>query len=342
MMLPASLKLSVVIPVYSGAPYLEELIARLAQLRQQWTVQQAPIELLEVIAVDDAAVDSSAEVLGRLAVAHSWLRTITLSRNFGSHPATVAGILHTVGDWVVTLDEDLQHPPELIPQMLRQAVCRRLDIVYVRSTGKVHGNFFRDLTSVTFKRLMAWALNDSGFLRISSFRLIRGAVARAAASVCGHETYLDVALSWFADRVGSLEALLRDVRTTRGGRSGYSVSKLLSHGRRFLLSSRTRLLRVGLYLGVSSLVLSLITVAYLVIREWLDPGSFGIRGWASGFAATVFYGGMALFLLGVALEYLMSFSLQAQGKPTFFVVDRSSDQVLLRFFQDQLPGDAAS
>ncbi|NND01630.1 MAG: glycosyltransferase, partial [Acidimicrobiia bacterium] len=87
-------RLSVVVPVYSGEDHLVDLVSELDVVRKQWEAEEAPIRLGEVIFVDDASIDGSASVLAKIETEHPWIRVITLSRNFGQHPATVAGILH--------------------------------------------------------------------------------------------------------------------------------------------------------------------------------------------------------------------------------------------------------
>src|SRR5690348_4931523 len=241
---------SVVIPVYAGAAYLEELIAELDALRRDWDVAGSPLHLLEAVFVADAPRDDSAAVLERLATRHEWIRVITLSRNFGQHPATIAGILHTSGAWVVTMDEDLQHRPVLVPSLLRAAVERSADVVYAKPQRSAHGGSYRDLASRGLKRALAWLGGDPVIVHFSSFRLIRGPVARAAASVCSHETYLDVALTWFTNRFEPLELPMADRRYQQTGHSGYTLGKLLSHARRLVLSSQTKALRAGAMLGL--------------------------------------------------------------------------------------------
>ncbi|MEN9855628.1 MAG: hypothetical protein RLZZ157_754, partial [Pseudomonadota bacterium] len=121
-MAEASVSLSVIVPVYSGEAYLRPLLLRLEAVRMGWREQGAPFQLNEVILVDDSAVDGSPALVDALAREYSWVVPLHLMRNFGQHPATIAGILYSSGDWVVTMDEDLQHPPEDIEAMLRQAV----------------------------------------------------------------------------------------------------------------------------------------------------------------------------------------------------------------------------
>lgn len=189
--------ISTVTPVYSGQNYLENLVEKLHEIKQRWEDADAPIKLHEAIFVDDGSIDASSQVLKLLTKKYPWIRVIQLSRNFGQHPATIAGILYTSGDWVVTLDEDMQHPPELIESMLQTAVTQNADVVYVHSPKRVHGNFVRNLGSRLIKKIIGFVLNNKKIEFMSSFRLIRGQVARATSSVCSHDTYFDIALTSF-------------------------------------------------------------------------------------------------------------------------------------------------
>ena len=113
--------LSIIIPVFSGADYIENLFNRILKIKSDWDLELAPIQIEELIFVNDKSIDNSGLILDILVDKYYWVRVISLSKNFGQHPATIAGILHSSGNWVVTLDEDLQHPPEKIEIMLYKA-----------------------------------------------------------------------------------------------------------------------------------------------------------------------------------------------------------------------------
>lgn len=203
-------------------------------------------------------LDDSARILDELEKTHDWVRVIHLSRNFGQHPATIAGVLHSSGDWLVTLDEDLQHPPAAIMSMFAEAVTRHQDVVYAKALDPVHENRLRDMGSRSFKSLMQSITGNKHIASFNSFRLMRGPIARAAASVCAHETYYDIALSWFTDRVGVVGMTLKDQRYIGSGRSGYSPHKLLSHARRMAVTGHSKLLRSGGLVGLLSLVVAFV------------------------------------------------------------------------------------
>lgn len=324
---------STVTPVYRGAESLRELVDRISAVRESWQRDGLPLVLIESIFVDDGSVDGSADVLEELAREHDWVQAVTLSRNFGQHPATVAGILHASGDWVATLDEDLQHQPEHLLQLLREAVLAKHDLVYARPIEPVHRSLFRDGSSRLLKRFLAAATRNPHVRSFNSYRMIRGSIARAAAAVSSHETYLDIILWWFTGRIGSVLLPLEDRRFQATGRSGYTARALLSHARRLLLSSRTSWLRVGGVLGFGLLVFSALLALITFVQKLSEPDSVPVRGWTSLFLAILFFGGLTAFLLGALFEYLSVLILKSHGKPTLFVVDRSKDAVLRHHFE---------
>lgn len=329
-----TLTISTVTPVYYGQDYLEKLIVAIDEVRRQWEAEGCPFRLAESIFVNDDAIDASAEVLERLALVYPWVRVITNSRNFGQHPATIAGILHSSGDWVVTLDEDLQHDPHSIGRLLELAVLERLDIVYARPQKGVHQSLVRDWGSKTIKLALMILTGNKNVPHFNSFRLVRGPLARAAASMCSHETYLEIGLSWFTNRISSLQLEMRDERFIKTGKSGYNIRRLLSHARRMLVSSQTKVMRLGVYIGLAVMAVDFTLGLRTLMARLTHPESADTKGWTSLFLAILFLGGISLLMTSVILEYLTGVVLHIQGKPTFFIVDRSKDAVAERFFRE--------
>lgn len=320
--------LSTVTPVYRGEDYLRELVRELAAVRDDLTQRDSPLQLLESIFADDGSVDGSAGVLRALQKEHAWVRVVTLSRNFGQHPATIAGVLHSAGDWIATLDEDLQHHPRDLVSLLLHAVTHGQDVVYACPVLGVHQSWYRDFGSRGFKALVGRLSGNPYVPLFSSFRMMRGSVARAAAAVAGHETYFDIALCWFTSRVGALPLRLQDQRFIDTGISGYHLHSLLRHARRMLASSQVRSLRFGGLLGLIAVTVSAVMLSVAILGKFLWPGTIAVRGWLSLFTVVLFFGGVTTLLIGFVLEHMTMLVLHAQGKPTFFVVDRSKDALL--------------
>lgn len=328
----ADVSISIVVPVYSGEAYIADLVTAIDDVRLNLEKIGAPIEIKELVLVDDAAIDRSPQIVDEIAARYPWVHAIHLSRNFGQHAATIAGILHSSGDWVVTMDEDLQHPPAQILPLLRQAIATGSDVVYAKPEDAVHERLSRDLASKSIKRLMAIFSGNANVPLFNSFRLIRGSIARSVSSVCGHDTYFDVALSWFVKRVTHLPMRLKDNRMISGNKSGYRLGKLISHARKMLMSSQIKVLR---FMGLAGLVLlsaSLVFGFYILINKLVFNQSMGTGGWASLALISVLFGSFLTVMLSIALEYVSSLLLVAHGKPIFFVVDRRSDAVLASYF----------
>jgi polyisoprenyl-phosphate glycosyltransferase len=308
----------------------------LDRVRTEWRESGAPAEIAEAILVDDAARDNSAAVIDQLAQTHGWVTAIHLMRNFGQHAATIAGVLYTSGDWVITMDEDLQHPPSEIETLLRRAVETGSDIVYAKPVTPVHQARSRDWASRGFKKLMVLLAGNPNIENFNSFRLVRGSLARAASSVCGHETYFDVALSWFTNRIGVIVIKLKDQRYIESGHSGYSLYRLLSHARRLLISSQVKVIRVFGLVGMVVVLISMAASIVILCEKLSFSHAIPVTGWASLMLTSLFFGGFISVMVALVLEYLSNLIQSSHGRPVFFTVDRSSDERIASFFRSKL------
>lgn len=334
--------LCTVTPVYRGTDYLLELVQQIDNLRQAWENQNAPIKLVESIFVDDGSVDSSSTVLKKLAKCYPWVTVVTLSRNFGQHSATVAGICHSSADWVVTLDEDLQHRPGDIHQLLKKLIVANADVCYARPRTHVHGGSWRDRSSIWTKSILAKLANSPQIKEFNSFRLIRGSIARAAAGSSSSQTYLDIAISWFTDSYISVLINMEDQRYVVAKSSGYRLGGLIRHARHLLVSSSLDIASKGLFLGISAVFFATVIAVVVVIQKFYFPASIEPVGWASLVAIITFFCGIIIGLMCIAIEYLHVLVLNQLGKPTFFTVDRSTDHVLRKWLAHNIQTDQSA
>ncbi|WP_339868356.1 glycosyltransferase [uncultured Algoriphagus sp.] len=325
--------LSTVTPVYQGAEFLEKLVLEIAKVRDELESIDAPIRILESIFVDDGSTDGSDLVLEKLSNTYPWLVVITLSKNFGQHPATTAGILHSSGDWVITLDEDLQHHPKFIATLLKTAVFNSSDVVYANPEESVHESKFRDYSSRQFKVLISKLTRNPSIVMFNSFRLMRGSIARAAAAISIDQTYYDIALGWFTNRISQISLPLKDDRFIKSKSSGYSLIKLLSHARRLVQSSELKILRVGTILGLSATIFGLFFALIVIFVKIFYPEVIGVQGWASVIILTSILGGINALLIGLVLEHISILLMQSHGKPKFFEVERKDDSIILEWFK---------
>jgi len=322
--------ISTVTPVYNGGVFLHELISKIAKEREYLLSKGSNIQIIECIFVIDECIDNSHEVLIEQSNIYSWIKIIELSKNYGQHPATTAGILYSSGDWIVTLDEDLQHLPKDILQMLFQASCNNSDVCYGKSINNTHSSFIRDYLSKVFKSILSYLTDNPHITKFSSYRIIRGSIARAAASISNFETYFDIALGWFTNRVSVTEINMEDLRNRNNhGKSGYSIFGLFKHGKRMLMTSKMKILRGGIFIGVIAFSLSLILVIFAITSKYFQFQTNLVKGWASLFVVTLFFGGLSTLLTGFVLESVTDILISSKGKPNYFVVDRSNDSILL-------------
>lgn len=322
-----SVTLSTVTPVYKGADYILELIRALDDVRSTINSSRIPLQLVESIFVVDDAPDESEMILADAAMDHPWVRIVSLSRNFGQHPATLAGIMYSSTDWVVTLDEDLQHHPRYILDMLRLAISSEADLVYGVPCTTVHTSWYRNLGSKIVKRVVSWVSGNVHIRYFNSFRLVRGDLARAAASLASHAAYLDLALCWFTSRVHTKQLPLSDPRSAE--QSGYSIGALARHAQRLLMASNFRGLAVLGLLAVLSILLAVVGLIGVLVLRFAIPESVTLQGWASLMVVNLLYGGFTVFAASASLAFVMSLYHHMLGKPVFYVVDRSRDKFLL-------------
>lgn len=325
---------STVTPVYCGAKYLKELVNELELVRENWSTNYPGLELVESIFVLDDPVDNSAEILEELKFNRDWLKVIILSKNAGQHSATMAGILYSVGDWIITLDEDLQHHPRHFIDLLHVVAKNTVDICYAHNLKRTHDSIIRDTLARTFKKWIGIILGNKNTRYFNSFRLIRGELARAASSIAGYNSYFDILLSWFTNKVKSLELELIDKRNTLDeGKSGYSILGLIKHAKRMIFTSNLKVLRIGIFIGLAAFLISLLMIGY-AIAAWIFFEDADLnRGWYSTFSSILFFGGLTSLLIGLLLESISHILMNSQGKPTFYQISRKKDKFLIQILE---------
>lgn len=230
--------ISVVIPVYSGAQTLPDVVKELEPLRSsQQTPDGHEFRVDEVLLVWDRGIDGSEEVVRELSASGEWIRPVWLSRNFGQHPATLAGMTSAGGDWIVTMDEDGQHDPAYIGGLLDRAYRDRAQLVYASPMNRPPHGVLRNAASWLTKWLFVHVLVSSdGPTTFSSFRLILGEAGRSVAAYTGAGVFLDVALSWVITNPSTHPVLMREEGRPAGA---YTLRRLVAHFWRLVISSGT-------------------------------------------------------------------------------------------------------
>jgi undecaprenyl-phosphate 4-deoxy-4-formamido-L-arabinose transferase len=308
---------SVVVPVYQGEKHLPALLAEIAEsVEGAVSPDGTPYRVVETLLVHDRGPDRSDRVMRELAEKYPFVRTVWLSRNYGQHAATLAGMASSGGEWIVTMDEDGQHDPRDIGVLLDAALESGSSLVYARPENRPPHSAFRNGTS----RAAKWLVNKfSGGADASvfhSYRLVLGEVGRSVAAYAGAGVYLDIALSWVVGTPVTAPVSLRDEGERR---SGYSLRSLMSHFWRMVLTGGTRGLRAVSALGAAFATVGLLIAVGLVVNKLVNPDAVDIRGWTSLVVVILVCTGAVLFSLGVIAEYIGVAVNMAMGRPPYLI-----------------------
>jgi undecaprenyl-phosphate 4-deoxy-4-formamido-L-arabinose transferase len=303
--------LSVVIPVYNSEAICAELIARLGK------VLDGLAPRYEVVLVNDGSRDGSWVRICALAQEHSWVRGVNLMRNYGQHNALLCGIREARHEIIVTMDDDLQHPPEEIPKLL-QALGPDDDVVYGTPQHQRHG-LWRDVASQVTKLALQSAMGVGIARNVSAFRAFRTRVRDAFTHYQGPFVSIDVLLTWGTTRFVSVPTRL-DPR--RQGLSNYTVRKLITHAFNMLTGFSTVPLQVASVMGF---VLTLFGVGVLVfvLARYLLVGD-PVPGFPFLASVIAIFSGAQLFALGIIGEYLARMHFRMMARPTYSVRSTTS------------------
>jgi len=309
---------SIVVPVYQGEQTLSALLDEIVPMsRPRVTANGLAYVVSEVLLVHDCGPDNSAAKIEELASKFSFVRPVWLSRNYGQHAATLAGMASATGDWVMTIDEDGQQNPADLPTMLDAATAGRLQLLYAQAKNPPPHGALRNAASRVSKYIGSKLLGSDDFTRVNSFRLVDGEIARTLAAYCGSGVYLDVGLHWVAGRIGHVPLGLR----AEGDRpSGYSYIKLLGHFWRLVFTSGTRPLRLITLFGFISVFIAFAIAAYVLWGRLTS--SLPVQGWASTVIIVAFFSGCILTALGIIAEYMALALGIAMGKPLYVVTSK--------------------
>ena len=285
-----SLDVSVVVPVYGGSAALAELCSRLATTMQQTGLRY------EVILVDDRGQSDAWGVIRSVAALDPHVIGLRLGRNFGQHAATICGIAHARGEWIVTMDDDLEHPPESIPALLA-AGNEDCPLVYGVFEKRTHAAY-RNLSSELMRRMLKRAFPDLNE-DYCSFRAIRAPLAKQLDRFGLNRPYIDGMLSWLTSSTSSVRV---PHEQRQHGESTYTIRKLLSHATNIFVTFSYLPLRIATFSGAALASLSFLYLLYVIYGRL--SGGFTNPGYASLMSVVLFACGIQLLILGVVGEYV--------------------------------------
>lgn len=311
----SSLSVSVVVPVYNSQATLAELTTRIG------AVLTPLVQCFEIIFVNDGSRDRSWEVVTRLAEQNPNIRGLNLMHNYGQHNALLAGIQRARYEVIVTIDDDLQHPPEEIPKLL--SILREgYDVVYGRPVQRNH-SAWRNVSSKALKTVVKIVLGAEMGSHSSAFRAFRAILRRGFAGFADAQLSIDVLLSWSAARVTHIPV---EHQARRVGKSGYTFQKLMLLAFNMLTGYSTLPLRFASGVGLATSLFGLSMFFYVVIRRLLQTTY--VPGFAWVASEIALFAGLQLFAIGVIGEYVARLHFRTMGKPPFVIREEVGNDVL--------------
>ena len=304
----AKAEISIVVPVYNGAQTLPELVERLQP------VLLGLCDQFELIMINDGSSDASWTTIRRLAEQYPWVRGLNLARNYGQHNALLCGIRAARFDLLVTIDDDLQNPPEEIPNLL-QKLDEGYDVVYGVPQQEQHG-LLRDLASQITKIALRSAMGAEIARNVSAFRVFRKRICVAFLHFQGSFVSLDVLLTWGTTRFGALR-VRHDPR--QKGVSGYTVGKLLRHASNMITGFSVLPLQIASFVGFGFTLFGFGILIYVLGRYVIQGGS--VPGFPFLASTIAIFSGAQLFALGVIGEYLARIHFRTMERPTYAVLE---------------------
>jgi len=298
--------LSIVVPAYNCETGLGELVKRLEGILAAFG------SAYELILVDDGSRDGTWGRVLEMAAKYPWIRGIGLLRNYGQHNALLCGIRAARYDTIITMDDDLQNPPEEIPKLLAK-LAEGWDVVYGTPEVQQHG-FWRNLASRMTKRALQSAVGAANARNVSAFRALRTEIREAFRHYHGPFVSIDVLLSWGTSRF-SAQTVRHDIRGQ--GLSNYTFRKLASHAIDMMTGFSIWPLRLASFVGFAAALFGIAVLMYVIIRYILAGGS--VPGFPFLASIIAIFAGAQLFALGIMGEYLARMHFRAMDRPTYAV-----------------------
>jgi Glycosyltransferases involved in cell wall biogenesis len=304
---PERRSISVVTPVYNGEASIAELCRRLGEVLPRVATQY------EIILVNDGSRDRSWEVISELSSHMPAVRGLNLMRNYGQHNALLCGIRAAKYEVIVTMDDDLQHPPEEIPRLLAR-LEEGFDVVYGAPKAEQNG-LMRALASRITRLALSAAVGSDVAKNVSAFRVFRAPLREAFAGYQSPFVSIDVLLTWGTTRFDATRVVFQP---RHAGSSNYTFTKLVRHALDMMTGFSTAPLQLASLIGFTCTLFGIGVLIYVIGRYCLEGSIPGFPFLASIIAI---FSGAQLFALGVIGEYLARMHFRTMKRPAYAIRD---------------------
>jgi len=302
--------LSIIIPVFNEEKNINPLLKRLLPTIKNYQY--------EMIFIDDGSKDGTVKTIEEKIKINKNIKLIVFQRNFGHQQALTAGYQITKGDCVISLDADLQDPPEIIPQMIEKWE-KGAQIVYARRAKREVDGFFKKETAGLFYKLINFLSDTPIPDNIGDFRLLDKEIVTFLNQLPERSRFLRGLVAWG----GFSETYVYFEREKRAaGKTHYTISKMFNFAIEGITSFSVKPLRLAVYFGFITGILGFLGVAYAIYRRLFLPHDFWVTGWTATFVAIMFMGGIQLLTVGIIGEYIGKIYQEIQSRPKFLIKEK--------------------
>ena len=302
------MKLSIIIPVYNSENILEELVNQITNEIQKIN----NLSDYEIILVNDKSIDGSWQIIEKICHESKYVAGIDLMKNVGQHNALIAGIKSSNSDFVITMDDDLQHSPKFIEKIILK-LNEGYDVCYTKYVNNKY-SFFKKLGSIANDKIANVVLQKPKNLYLSSFKGINKNVVNEIKKFSGPYVYLDGIILDLTRNIGTVDI---DHNERLDGKSNYNLNKLFSLWIKVFTNSSIYPLRIASMSGFIITLIATILALLIITNKLLNPEIQ--QGWTSIVVIILFFSGVQLLALGIIGEYLGRIFLNLNQKAQFTI-----------------------
>ena len=301
--------LSIIIPVYNEEKNIIPLLDRLLPLISEYQY--------EIIFVSDGSIDRTVEEVNKHAEKNTQIKLVNFYRNFGHQMALTCGYRYAKGDCVVTIDADLQDPPEIIHEMVAKWKLGA-KVVYAKRKTREVDSYFKKKTASCFYQLINFLSETPIPDEVGDFRLLDKEIVLFLNNLPEQSRFLRGLVAW-GGYPAEYVYFKREKRHT--GETHYTLSRMLNFAMEGIISFSTKPLRIASYMGFFSAGLGFLGILYAIIEKLFFPNNL-VTGWSALFVGVMFIGGVQLLTIGIIGEYISRIYIEIQKRPQYLIKEK--------------------
>jgi polyisoprenyl-phosphate glycosyltransferase len=299
------IKYSIVIPVYNSSKSIEILTKKIISVFKKITTDY------EIILIDDCSKDNSWKILKKLNSKNKKIKIIQLMKNFGQHNALMCGYNNAKGNYIISMDDDLQHPPEEIPRLIRKIKSNNYDAIIGKPKSKKH-SLLKNLGSNILNNLYSIILNKPKNIKVGSFCIFSKFIIQ---KMITDKTPNPMTNALLFKNTNNVANLIIDHKKRKYGKTNYNLSRHIKIAYDLIINYSTIPLKIVSIIGIFFSLISFLGLIYIFYRALI--GNIGLVGWASTILLVSFFGGMTLLSFGIVGEYLIRILQEASNQKQY-------------------------